>query len=148
MLIDAWGLIFFCISCCIFCIFAFYAFFIYLILLLFFISKKRFHVFHILFYVFEGFGFVWVLLLCWFLKHMIFAFFATTMRVCCECSFWWRNTWAVPQGVSVYKYLYLMMLNNPSQSKRGDKQAKNLQNYAVKNGKKLSNGPPFASFSR
>ena len=31
----------------------------------------------------------------------------------------------VIQCVSVYKYLYLIMLNNPSQRRRSDKQAKN-----------------------
>ena len=47
----------------------------------------------------------------------------TTSWIWAECLFGWRNTWTVPQ--CVYKYLFLMMLNNPSQRRRGDKQAKN-----------------------
>ena len=54
-------------------------------------------------------------------------------------------------NVSVYTNIYLMMLNNPSQMRRGDKKAKTskiIGFHAVKNGKRSSNGPPFESFSR
>ena len=55
------------------------------------------------------------------------------------------------QCVCVYKYIHFMSLNNLSQMRKGDEKAKFYENhwvYAVKIKRKLSNGPPFGSFSK
>ena len=126
-----------CLNFCLLCLFCFFY------SSYFFPFLKTFSVFFIF-----CFMFLRVLVLC---AWVVGIATTTTSWVWAECSFGWRNTWTVPQCVSVYKYSYLRMLNNPSQRRRGDKQAKTskiIGFYAVKNGKKSSNGPPFGSFSR
>ena len=138
---EGWYFLYFLLHClhsCLICLFVFFC------SSYFFPFLKMFSVFFIF-----CFMFLRVLVLCgfwfcagfssiWFLHFYFFcAFFfmslawtvgiakTTTSWVWAECLFGWHNTWTGLQYVSVYKYLYLMMLNNPSQRRRGDKRAKN-----------------------
>ena len=137
VLIDAWGLIFLYfllhfLHFCLFYLFDSSSFFPFL---------KTFSVFIMFCLIFlrvlvlcgfcccAGFSSTWFLHFLAFLKKkfawVVGILTTTTSWVWAEFSFGWRNTWTVPQCVSIYKYLYFMMLNNPSQRIRGDKQAKN-----------------------